>query len=293
MIIIIWFFSVFPVQAATTVKSENYQDFTAWYLKKYNLSATPFKAAAVIEAGNFAPLYYHQEDTIIPTASLIKLITAGTVVNSNIDWWQKISFSQADNEDDLRPYVDSKDTFSLLKLKSGDSVSIEQSFASMLIGSANNAANNFSYLGSSRVNFIEKMKQVARNWGMNRTTIVEPTGLSLSNTSTAADMALGTCHALQNFIIQYYSSKPSVSFMTEQGEKKTVQHTVHKLRSNPQRFFGAKTGYLHETGYHISAGFITLQGKRICATILSAKDRATSEAVLYDLGKWVDEMYSW
>ncbi|MFA4937428.1 MAG: serine hydrolase [Patescibacteria group bacterium] len=281
------------VLAAEPVKSQNYQDFSAWYLAKYNFNELPYRAAAVIETGSFTPLYFHQENTVIPTASLIKLVTAGTVVNYNVDWWQKTSFSQADNEDDLRQYVDPKDTFSLLKLAKGDSVSVEQSFASMLIGSANNSANNFSYLITERASFIEKMRQVAKNWGMVRTIIEEPTGLSLNNTSTAADLAQGTCHALENFIIQYYSSKPNASFVTSAGEKKTVQHTVYKLRSNPQRFFGAKTGYLRETGFHLSAGFITPQGKRICATILSTKDRATSESVLYDLGKWVDEMYSW
>ncbi len=291
--IIIWLIIALPIQAAMPVKQVNYQDFTAWYFKKYNLSKIPFKAAAVIEASSFYPLYYHQEQKVIPTASLIKLVTAGTVISYNIDWWQKTSFSPADNEGDLRPYVELKDTFSLLKLTNGDAVSIEQSFATMLIGSTNNSANNFSHLIVDRASFIEKMRQVAKNWSMTRTTIEEPTGLSLNNTSTAADLALGTCHALENFITQYYSSKPSVSFVTNKGEKKIVQHTVHKLRHDPKRFFGAKTGYLRETGYHISTGFITPQGKRICATILSTPNRVTSETVLYDLGRWVDEMYSW
>ncbi|MFH1867057.1 MAG: serine hydrolase [Patescibacteria group bacterium] len=286
-------FFITPVLAASPVKADNYQDFTKWYLKKYDLEETPWRAAVVIEAETYTPLYYHQESRVMPTASLIKLVTAGAVVRSPINWWQRVGFSWADNEGDLRPLVEPRDTFSLLKIKENDTVTVERAFASMLIGSANNAANRFTTFNNNRENFLNKMRQVALTWGMLKTTIVEPTGLSLENTSTAADMANGVCHALENFITQFYASKPSYSFTTTLGEEKTVKHTVHKLRADPKRWFGAKTGYLRETGYHLAAGFITPEGKRICASILSTKSRATSESVLYDMGEWVDQMYSW
>lgn len=287
-------FFITPTLAAESIKVDDYQDFTAWYLNKHEVDKVPFVAAAAISAVDYTPLYYHQEKKIVPTASLIKLVTAGTIINYPLDWWQKIGFSWADNEGDLRQYLDPGDTFSQLKLNPLDKISLEQVFASMLIGSANNAANRMATVASpSREDFIVKMRQVASQWGMSSTVISEPTGLSLDNLTTAQDVALGTCHALENFMIQYYSSKPAITFTTVNGEKKVINHTVHKLRSDPGRFFGAKTGYLRETGYHIAAGFITPKGKRICVSVLSTKDRATSEAVLYDMGEWVDEMYSW
>lgn len=280
--------------AAAPTKAARYQDFTSWYLAHHRLGRLPFRAAAVIEAGSYAPLYYHQERTVIPTASLIKLVTAGVVERTPLDWRQPVSFSAADNGEDLAPYLDPGDRFSTLQLAAADTVSLEQAFATMLIGSANNAADHFANtLAGSRAAFLEQMRQVARDWGMAHTAVEEPTGLSLADTSTAADLARGTCHALEHFIIQYYASQPEVSFTTSAGETKLVKHTVRKLRSNPERFFGAKTGYLKETGYHLSAGFITPHGHRICATILSSRTRTASEAALYELGRWVDQMYRW
>ncbi len=291
-LVLVFILLVNPAQAGFS-KVTNYKDFEPWYLAKYTKAKTlPFKAAVVIDASNLEPLYYYQETTVLSTASLIKLVTAGTVIKLNPDWWQKMSFTEADNETDLRLYVGPKDNFSLLKLKANDEITLEQSFASMLIGSANNSANHFSYVwNNDRSKFIELMKQVAQEWGMTRTKIVEPTGLSLENVSTAADLARAGCYAFRDFMIQYYSSKPSVIFTTALGEEKIVAHTVHILRSYPNRFFGAKTGYLNETGYHLVAGFITPQKRKICVAILSSATRAASENVLFDLGKWVDKMY--
>ncbi len=280
-----------PVQAGFT-KSTNYKDFEPWYFAKYNkIKILPFKAAAVIDATSLEPLYYYQETTTIPAASLVKLFTAGTVIKMSPNWWQKMSFTTADNETDLRQYVGPKDSFSLLKLKTGDQITLEQSFASMLISSANNSANHFSYVWNNRPQFIETMNQLAKDWGMTKTAIVDPSGLSLDNVSTAADLVRAGCYAFQDFMIQFYASKPRVAFTTALGEKKTVAHTVRVLRSYPDRFFGAKTGYLNETGYHLVAGFITPQKRRICVAILSSTIRSASENVLFDLGKWVDEMY--
>jgi len=291
-LILVGWFSI--SYAAAPTQNENYQDFTDWYLAKHNVAEVPWRAAAVIESGSFAPLYYYQEQTQMPAASLIKLVTAGTVLRYPIDWWQKIGFSWADNEGDFRQYLDPGDGFSKLKLNPLDKVSLEQAFGSMLVGSANNAANRMSTVTvDSREQFIQRMRQTAIDWDMINTTIEEPTGLSLNNLSTAQDIALGACHAFANFIIQYYTSKPQISFTTVNGEAKVIKHTVHRLRSDPKRWFGAKTGFLRETNYHIAAGFITPQGKKICVAVLSTADRVTSESIVYDLGEWVDEMYSW
>lgn len=286
-----------PVQAQLPLLPQavpNYEDFTAWYLKKYNLKTLPYRAAALFDASSGKPLYFYQENTVMPTASLIKMITAGTLLAYQPNWYTPISFTTEDNESWLRPYVDKKDNFSLLKLENGDQITLEQSFASMLIGSANNAAISLGRaIHLNRTDFIAAMRKTAANWHLLNTQIDEPSGLSLNNTSTAHDMALAACHLYSEFIASFYGSSPSVTFTTKQGVKKTVLHTVHDVRNNPQRYFGAKTGYLHETKYHIAAGLITPAGHRLCAAILSSPSRAESEHALNALRLWADEMYRW
>jgi D-alanyl-D-alanine endopeptidase (penicillin-binding protein 7) len=272
----------------------NYQDFTQWYKTNYKLTKLPYRAAAVFDAASGKPLYYHQESTVVPTASLIKMVTAGTVLRHNPNWYTPLNFTEDDNENLLRPYVGKYDKFSLLKLEPNENITLEQAFASMLIGSANNAAVAVGRaVGLSRSDFITAMRQTAASWGMTQTTIEEPSGLSLNNTSTAHDMALAACQVYSEFISSYYGSSPSVSFTTGLNNKKTVQHTVHDVRANPNHFFGAKTGYLTETKYHIAAGIITPKGHRLCAAVLTSPSRAESERVLNALRLWADEMYRW
>lgn len=272
----------------------SYQDFTDWYLKKYNLKNLPFRAAALFDANTGTPLYYHQESTSMPTASLIKMVTAGTIISHNPNWYTSINFTEAENEGLLRPYVGKYDKFSLLKLEKEESITLEQAFASMLIGSANNAAVAVGRaIGLSRADFIAAMKQTAQNWGMVNTKIDEPSGLSLANTSTAHDLALAACNVYKDFISSFYGSSPSVSFTTALGNKKTVLHTVYDVRNNPAKFFGAKTGYLTESQYHVAAGIITPQGHRLCAAVLTSPTRTESEHALNALRLWADEMYRW
>ncbi|MDZ4229605.1 MAG: serine hydrolase [Candidatus Veblenbacteria bacterium] len=271
-----------------------YQDFSAWYQTTYKLKALPYRAAALIDATTGTPLYFHQESTTMPTASLIKMVTAGTLLHYSPNWYSPLSFTENENEGLLRPYVGPADKFSLLKLEADDHITLEQAFASMLIGSANNAAVSVGKaVGLSRNDFIAAMRATANRWGMTRTTVEEPSGLSLNNTSNAQDLARAACAVYGDFMASFYGSSSSVSFTTAKGVKKTVLHTVHDLRLRPGSYFGAKTGYLTETQYHVAAGLITPQGHRLCAAVLTSPSRAESEQALNALRLWADEMYHW
>lgn len=272
-------------------KDVNYLDFTYWYENQFE-EKIPFQAAAVIEYNTLKPLYYHQERRVMPAASLMKLITAGALMKYPINWNNLISFSWWDNEGDLRKYVEPKDRFCLIKLEEDEIITREQAFGAMLIGSANNAANGLvSIATTQRFHFIDAMQRLADEWGMKNTIVQEPTGLSLENLTTAQDMALAACRAFEDEYISKYSSMSEFTFMTSLNNEKNIKHTVHDLRDYPENYFGAKTGYLHETGFHLTAGYITPQGKKICVAILSTSTRAESEDILNKIGEWVDIMY--
>lgn len=276
------------------VQKANYKDFSSWYVSTHNLKKLPFKAGALFDEATGLPLYFHQEQNQMPTASLIKMITVGTVMRLPHNWFTNLVLTEDDNEKLLRQYVGPYDRFSLLKLDAGDGITLEQAVASILIGSANNAAVAVGRtIGLDRTGFIAAMRQTAEQWGLLHTHVDEPSGLSLSNTSTAEDLALSACHVYKDFVPSFYGSSPSVTFTTANGAAKTVQHTVHDLRLHPKNFFGAKTGYLTETNYHIAAGIITPSGRRLCAALLSSPTRAESENALSALREWADQMYTW
>lgn len=279
-----------PAEAMT--KNDKYQDFSAWYLEKYQVKELPFRAAAVVEASTLEPLYFHQETTVMPTASLMKLITVAALLTYPHSWYIPASLTTAENEAWLRPYVGPKDVFSSLKLATDDTITLEQALAATLMSSANNTAVALGkFIGVTRPDFIARMKQVAQQLNLQHTTVDEPSGLSLGNTSTAYDLARAACHDFKDFIVSYYASSPKTTFTTGRGVNKTIQHTVHDLRLHPERYFGAKTGYLDETMFHLAAGYITPQGRRICLAVLSSPTRAQSESIAQALSLWLDEMY--
>lgn len=275
------------------VKNKNYEDFNGWFIKNYKLKAQPYRAAAIIDATTGTPLFYYQENTIMPTASLIKLLTAGTVMSfSNIDWSALVNFNDDENENLLRPYVDKNEKLVILNLKPDDTITFKQALSLMLVGSVNNAAVAMPrFMGVTTADFIRRMKLVADNWGLKNTNIDEPSGLSLKDTSTAADLVKAACAVFNNPTISDMSSSQKISLTTTQGEEKNIWHTMHQVRSYPERFFGAKTGYLDETKYHGVAGLITPKGRKICVSILSSDTRTQMEGTLWPMALWVDKMY--
>jgi D-alanyl-D-alanine endopeptidase (penicillin-binding protein 7) len=283
-----------PTRAAETlIKQSGYMPFEQWDSLTNATTTVPYVALAVIEYETFTPLHFYAEQRPIPTASLMKLITAGTIVrNPAVNWNDQLSFSWWDNEGDLRKYVGKKDNYVTLKLEPGETVSMRDMFASMLIVSANNAANRLAtHTAGSLKNFLAQMRQTATNWGLTHTIIDEPSGLSLKNVSTAQDMALAACHAFHEPQITEFSAKPGYNFSLSSGREKKLLHTVHDLRYSPTRYVGAKTGYLHETKFHVAAGIVTPQGKKLCVAVLTSPTRVISESVVERVATWADLMY--
>ncbi len=283
-----------PWPARAITKKANYQDFTVWYQKKFKLKTIPYRAAALFDAKTLQPLYFYQENRLTPTASLIKLVTAGTVLKYKPDWTKPVNFTAEENFNLLQQYVEPGDKYSHLLLEGDETITFEQGFATMLIASTNNGAAAMPrWLDISREEFIKEMRLTAIDWGLKNTTIVEPSGLSLDNTSTAYDMALAACRAFTEPQISKYSSKPFISYNLSSGRHKLIRHTVHDLRRYPKRYYGAKTGYLTETKYHISTGLYTPQGRKVCGAVLSVEKQTESERIMATLATWAGQMYRW
>lgn len=280
-------FLIFPKSFA---QDNKYSDFAIWYRDNYQ-KEIPSRAIAVFDYETKKPIYYYRESLVMPSASLMKLVSAGTFIKYNLNWNAKVGLTYNDNEKDLRKYVGPRDAFSLLRIKTTDRITISDLFGTMLIGSANNCANALPrILGLKKSDFILKMNQTAKEWGMTKTKIDEMSGLSLKNTTTAHDMALAACNAFAIEDISKYSKLELFNFTTKLGVEKNIKHTVYDLRNNPDNYFGAKTGYLTESQYHVAAGYITKNGKKICVAIMKTPTRVESEDMVVKIGEWVDEI---
>ncbi len=280
-------FFIFPYCFA---QDNKYSDFALWYKDNYQ-QEIPSRAIAVFDYETKKPIYYYRENLVMPSASLMKLVSAGAFIKYKINWNAKVGLTYNDNEKDLRKYVGPRDSFALLKIKTTDRITISDLFGTMLIGSANNCANALPrILGLKKSDFITKMNQVAKEWGMTKTKIDEMSGLSLKNTTTAHDMAFAACNAFAIEGISKYSESNVFSFTTQLGVKKSIKHTVYDLRNNPDNYFGAKTGYLTESQYHVAAGYITKNGKKICVAVMQTPTRVESEDMVVRIGEWIDDI---
>lgn len=284
-----------PAQTQAFVKATNYEDFTSWYLRESGRIHKPYTASAIIDAETLAPLHYHAELQPIPTASLVKIFTADTLLLYPQKWNELISFTEDHNEGLLRPHVNPDDVLPIISLEENDSITREDAFAGMMIASANNAPYALAMSSAFSLDeFMAVMNSRTKELGMVNTNLVEPSGLSLNNMSTAQDLVHGGCLAYREELVKKYAGYSYYKTTSSLGNEKLFSHTLLSLRHDLDYsiYSAAKTGYLDETGYHVMAQMKTEQGKELCAVVLGADSRSRLDEMLQAMRDWVDTNYA-
>ena len=194
-----------------------------------------------------------------PIASLSKLMTAA-VVYERLDLDSKIVLAPEDFADGENPIFASGETY-----KTRDLLKV------MLVASRNTAANALAR-SYGYENFLKEMNDKAKGWGMDNTNFDDPSGLSVSNQSSADD--------LLKLIRGIASERPEI-WQTTQNAKISIKDTeTGKVRSftstnqfvSRRDFYGGKTGYTLEANGNLISVF--LYGKRtIGIIVLGSADR--------------------
>ncbi len=187
-------------------------------------------------------------DDVRPMASISKLVTALVVLDAwpldgADDVGPTLTFDEADNDLYDEYYVRGA---TIAAMPTGSEMSLRDALATMLIPSASNYAEVVStWAFGSQGAFVG----AARRWlaanGLDRTTLVEPTGLDRRNTSTPTDLlALGKI-AAANPVIARIAATPSMTL----GGAGTVHNTNGLLGT--AGITGLKTGNLGEGTYNL------------------------------------------
>ena len=205
--------------------------------RKLNLKS---HSALVVEQGGQRVLYAKNVETVVPIASITKLMTALVVVESGLPLDERIAIS-AEDKDGI------KGTRS--RLRPGAELARGDLLRLALMSSENRAAAALAraYPGGSRA-FVAAMNQKAVELGMWRTRFVDGTGLSSRNVSTAQDLARLVDAAYQQPLIREYTtgSKHTVEFAN--GGRLQYANS-NRLVSNADWEIGlSKTGYISEAG---------------------------------------------
>jgi len=204
-----------------------------------HMAALQSSAVVILDPTSKKVLYQKNSGSVMPIASLTKLMTALVVLEARQDMRQMLTVTKADI-DRLK--------YSSSRLRVGTRLSRADMLHLALMSSENRAASALGrhYPGGTG-RLVAAMNAKARALGMKDTHYVEPTGLSRWNTSTPADLAKLVVAAERNPVIRRYSTDHRL--VIRQGKSQSVYRNTNRLTSSAHwRIRLQKTGYIAEAG---------------------------------------------
>ncbi len=197
-------------------------------------------SALVVEQDSGRLLYAKNTQTVVPIASITKLMTAMVALDAPLSLDEPVRISEADIDD-------VKGTRSRLKV--GTMLTRSDLLRLALMSSENRAASALTraYPGGSAA-FIAAMNQKAIELGMWRTRFVDGTGLSSDNVSTAQDLVKMVNAAFRYPLVRSYTTDTAHAVRPVKGPVLQYRNS-NGLVKNPSWHIGlSKTGYISEAG---------------------------------------------
>jgi D-alanyl-D-alanine endopeptidase (penicillin-binding protein 7) len=187
-------------------------------------------------------IFSKHANTILPMASITKLMTGIIVLDSDVSMSQEVKIS-TDDIDSIRN--------SYSRLRVGQTFTRKNLLLMALMSSENRAA---SALGrttfNSRAEFISKMNEKAASLGMTNTKFYDTTGLDQRNVSTPLDLLKLVKAAYQYKEIRNYSTTAGADILL--GDY--YHHYINSdslVRGHNMEILLSKTGFINESGHHV------------------------------------------
>lgn len=237
----------------------------SWFLP---VKAHAAQAFAVIDADTGRLLLGDNEETKLPIASLTKIWTAFTVLESGMPLAETTISREAAMSEGSSIYI-----------PEGTKVEVESLLYGLMLRSGNDAAYALAeYAGGSLDGFVQLMNEKARIYGLDNTTFTNPSGLhDDTHLSTAYDTALMMRFAMEN---EQFNKIASTKSYTLKLPKETYhwQNKHRLLHSNPQAIAG-KTGFTKTAGRTLVTYFEQDEKRIIVVTLNDGNDWQTHESL--------------
>jgi len=161
----------------------------------------------------------------------------------------------------------------------------QELFNAMLVRSDNAAAETLAndYPGG-RKEFIWKMNQQAREWGINAV-FRDPTGLDRGNMATAGDIGTMASYAAGYWVIRDASVKKTVAFETKFKKKlRKIQlnNTNRPILIEFDNIITSKTGFTNPAGYCVAL-VVEHQKQRRVIVVLGEKNKTRRIDTVQDI----------
>jgi D-alanyl-D-alanine endopeptidase (penicillin-binding protein 7) len=195
--------------------------------------------ALVQDASSGETLIAKNQDTVLPIASITKLMTALVLLEANLNLAQRVAISDED-------YDSVKGTRS--RLRAGTVLTRDELLLLALMSSENRAAAALArtFPGGTEA-FVAAMNARAQTLGMSDTRFVDASGLSSGNVSSAQDLARLVSAAHEHPLIRDYSTRES-AMVHALGRRLGFRNTNGLVGSAHWEIGLSKTGYISEAG---------------------------------------------
>ncbi|MGN6083844.1 D-alanyl-D-alanine endopeptidase [Trinickia sp.] len=235
--------------------------------------------AYVVDQNTSEVLFDKNSTSVVPIASITKLMTAMVVLDSKAPLTDQIEVTDED-----RDFI--KHTTSRLHV--GSVLSREDMLHIALMASENRAAAALSrYFPGGRPAFIAAMNAKAKALGMNDTHFESPTGLTSENVSTARDLVKMIEAAYQYPLIRKFSTDRSYDVYPGKGV--LAYNSTNALVRNPTWDIGLqKTGFINEAGECLVMQ-ATIHGRPMVIVLLDSTGKYSRFADATRLRKWLDD----
>jgi serine-type D-Ala-D-Ala endopeptidase (penicillin-binding protein 7) len=219
------------------------------------------KHVVVVDDSTGKVLMSRDADTVVPIASLTKLLTAMVVLDAKLDPNEKLRIT-ADDVDALK--------HSRSRVRVGTQMSRQAALEMALMESENRAAFALARtFPGGEAGFGRAMAAKIRALGLSRTSIADPTGLSPANTSTANEMATITAAAARYGEIERITSVKKATVPVD-GRTRELHNTNRLVGAKGWNILVSKTGYTEEAGRCLAMRM--LSGKRPVTVVLLDAD---------------------
>lgn len=211
------------------------------------------KSAIVIDPVGNRIIYEKNADAIMPTASLLKIMTAAVV-----DSFMNMNPKLAERKIKINSNISQNRADRLLATNSSWNVDDLTKF--MLIGSSNKAADTLARSIVGETAFVSYMNFKAKQFGLSKTSFSNATGLSITNNRTKKETPAGltTAREMATMFWAIIANHPGLLDIT-QYDKATfvngklsveVPNTNREMNDLPIRF--GKTGFTDLSGGNLA-----------------------------------------
>ena len=230
------------------------------------------EAAVVMDADNGRLLYAQNPDKRLANASTTKIMTA------------LLTLEEPEQD---RYFTVDPDAIRVegttMGLQPGDSVTLHQLAAGMLLPSGNDAAGAAAVeIAGSEEAFVRRMNRRAEELGLTNTQYRNPSGLDApGHYSSARDLATLAAHALENEDFADIVSQQEMRMAFGNPPYNRSIYTTNKLLERYPPAIGVKTGYTEDAGLCLVTA-AEQDGTRLIVVTLNGKDDVNTHRQLYE-----------